>query len=83
MASYVRAREARIVAHPTTGMPFVPDRSKPYRSDDPLVKAYPDLFAADSDLDVEQATNAPGERRTVRRKRTDSTDASAETDAGE
>lgn len=75
---YVRVRLDRIgvVREPGTGAQVTPDPRRPYRSDDPLVVAYPDMFAADTDLaaeeqaaerPVEQATRAPGERRPTRR----------------
>lgn len=81
---YVRVRPERlgIVRHPQTGEQVTPDPRRPYRSDDPLVTAYPEMFAADTDLaaehraaehrvaadrPVERATRAPGERRPTRR----------------
>ena len=48
----------------------------PWNGDDPLVKAHPEHFAdrplrlfgeRGADVDVEQATAAPGEKRTTRR----------------
>lgn len=72
-----RAESAGIVRHPDTGMPTTLDPRTPYRSDDPIVRAYPDHFIADIELarehqaaerPIEQATRAPGEKRTgVRR----------------
>ena len=37
------------VLDPESDMMIVPDATKAYRSDHPLVRAYPWLFAADSD----------------------------------
>lgn len=79
---YVRVRLDRIgaVRHPETEDHVTPDPRRPYRDDDPLVQAYPDMFATDEDLaaehhaaqrpaesPVERATRAPGERRPTRR----------------
>lgn len=58
------------VRHPEHGEFVVPNPAHQYRSDDPLVRAYPWLFVADNAEGggaVEQATRAPGERRTTRR----------------
>lgn len=76
--NYVRVRPERsgVLRHPQTGAMVVPDPRQPYRSDDPLVVAHPGAFCSDTDLaaehqraerPVEQATRAPGERRTTRR----------------
>jgi hypothetical protein len=59
--------EPRMVRDPSSGVFVVPDRTRPYEATDPLVIAYPDMFAADSDTVVEQATRAPGERRNTQR----------------
>lgn len=65
---YVRVTEPAALRHPETGEFVVPDPRKAYRSDDPLVKAFPWAFASDADAaGVEQATRAPGERRQTRR----------------
>lgn len=76
MAKYFRVREdqgACVVSHPLTGQFVAPDRGKRYRSDDPLVQEHGWLFIAEDELGdepaVEQATAAPGERRSVRRPR--------------
>lgn len=64
-AKLVRAKQTVVVRHPDGGM-FVPvDPGTAYKSSDPLVRAYPWLFEADSQREerVEQATAAPGERR--------------------
>lgn len=63
--------QAAAVRHPEVpGMMIVPDPRVPYRDDDPLVVAYPWMFFSDADLDgeVEQATAAPGEKRSTRRR---------------
>lgn len=78
MWHYVRVRPERagIVRNNDTGGMDVLDPRKPYRSDDPLVRQYPDAFAADTDLaaehqaaqaPVERATRRPGEKGTTRR----------------
>lgn len=45
------------------------DPAKMYRTDDPLVKAYPWAFASDDERDsgVEAATTEPGSRRSAKR----------------
>jgi len=63
------------VRHPESGALITPLPADTYRSDDPLVKAYPWLFTSDAeraeqDAPVEQATRAPGEKRQATRKRT-------------
>lgn len=69
---YVRAIEPVAARHPEHGMFVTLDPAVALRSDDPLVLAYPDSFASDADRDselvVEQATAAPGERRALRRR---------------
>lgn len=76
---YVRVRPASqggpcAVRHPEHGEMVVPNPAQPYRDDDALVEAYPWLFVSDADLagdegeQVEQATKAPGEKRTTRRR---------------
>jgi hypothetical protein len=70
---YVRANEVVAVRHPESGALVTPNPSDPYRDDDPLVKEYPWLFASDADREqqdapVEQATRAPGEKRTTARR---------------
>lgn len=65
--SYVRVTEPHAVRHPDTGDYVVPNPTQPYRSDDPLVKAYPWLFEADANRSVEDASAAPGAKRSVRR----------------
>lgn len=68
---YVRANEVVAVRDPESGALITPSPSQPYRDDHPLVLAYPWLFASDEERaegDVEQATRAPGEKRTTRRR---------------
>jgi hypothetical protein len=66
----VRPIGPHAVRHPETGVMVVPSPAEAYRDDDPLVKAYPWLFASDADREasVEQATKAPGEKRQTRRR---------------
>lgn len=52
------------VVHPESGLFVVPDPTKPYRGDDPLVREFPHLFISDED-NVEAATKAPGEKRNL------------------
>jgi len=66
------------VRHPESGVLIVPDRSRPWPADDPLVRAYPWMFIPEGEtrpakpapesVPIEQATRAPGERRTTRRR---------------
>lgn len=58
-----------VVRHPVHGDYVAPDPAAEHAADDPLVMAFPHLFVAD-EVDapvIEQATRAPGERRTTRR----------------
>lgn len=66
----VRPNEPHLVRHPESGVLVVPNPAETYRDDDPIVLAYPWLFASDADGDagVEQATRAPGEKRQTRRR---------------
>jgi hypothetical protein len=78
---YVRVRPAHMggpcaVRHPEHGEYVVPSPSVPYAADDPIVREYPWLFVSDdeitdpthpSEVRVERATRAPGERRHGRR----------------
>jgi len=80
--TYVRVRPpACAVRHPEHNELVVPNPAQPYRSDDPLVIAYPWQFASDeqiasdraaadsvSSVPIEQATARPGEKRNTRRK---------------
>lgn len=77
MASYVRVRPASqggpcAVRHPEYQEFIVPNPAHRYDANDSLVKAYPWLFVSDEAVSgngsvVEQATRAPGERRTTKR----------------
>lgn len=70
---YLRAREPVAVRDPQVeGIMQVLNPSTPYDANDPLVKAYPWAFVSDDELaadhgTVEQATAAPGEKRTTKR----------------
>ncbi len=70
------------VRHPDHGELVVPNPAESYAADDPIVQAYPWLFVSDEQLaafkdgapvtsveipPVEQASRAPGERRTTKR----------------
>ena len=68
------------VTDPSTGMRGTVVKGSHWSADDPVVKAHPEMFSADPrwglaysvepegwDAPVEQATAAPGERRTIRR----------------
>lgn len=76
MRHYVRVRLDRqgIVRDPETGSMVSLDPRRPYWSDEPIVLAYPDMFASDEQLaaehqaPVEQATRAPGEKRKYTRR---------------
>jgi hypothetical protein len=48
------------------GVPVSLHPDQPFDSDDPIVEHYPHLFGADNS-DVEQASAAPGEKRTAKR----------------
>lgn len=68
----VRVIEPHAVRHPETGAYIVPNPALPYADDDPLVLAYPWLFAADDDdaeRGVERAVAHPGYRRPAKRLR--------------
>lgn len=80
MAKYVRARRGvGILQHPDSGALIVPNPDVPVLATDALVKRFPEAFVSDEDLaaeleqaaasarPVEQATAAPGEKRTARR----------------
>jgi hypothetical protein len=59
----VRVRETVSVRHPDLpGQMVALKANDPYDPKDPLVRAYPWAFGSD----VEQATAAPGEKRTTR-----------------
>jgi hypothetical protein len=58
----VHASRTCIVTH--NGVPFVVREDESFDADDPVVRAFPELFPSD----VEQATANPGERRQTRRK---------------
>lgn len=81
MAGRLRANQIVAVRHPEHGMFVTPNPADTYAADDPLVKAHPWLFSTEEELaerdtapkpeavPIEQATRAPGERRTTRRGR--------------
>lgn len=77
----VYAREGAVVAHGGHRVMIRP--GEPWDGDDALVKAHPDLFvdgpasvrttrdpSGVTDVPVERATQAPGEKRNVRKPRT-------------
>jgi hypothetical protein len=77
---YVRARRGvGILLHPETGGLVTPSPDIPVDASDSLVKKFPWAFASDEELaeemeqaaaaarPVEQATAAPGEKRTTRK----------------
>lgn len=68
---YIPGKASRVVRHPAHGGYVAPVVGHEYASDDPLVKAFPHLFATDREIgsDIEQATRAPGEVRKTRRGR--------------
>ena len=64
MSSPVRVRESVAVQHPDLpGQLVVLRENTPFDPKDPLVRAYPWAFGSD----VEQASAAPGEKRSVLR----------------
>lgn len=71
MANIVVAKQTAHISH--AGQRWRIIRGQAWDPSDPLVKAFPDLFAADGRVvhrsvpAVEQATAAPGEKRTTRR----------------
>ncbi|GIH27619.1 hypothetical protein Aph01nite_59290 [Acrocarpospora phusangensis] len=76
MSRTVRVRPASdgghcAVRHPEHGEHVVPNPAHAFSADDPLVREYPWLFVADPEdgPPLEQATQAPGEKRTTRRAR--------------
>ncbi len=72
----LRVRQPAAVRHPETGELVVPTNDRPWRADDPLVKAYPWLFGTDEEIHTEQTAppvesvrvestrQRPGTRRT-------------------
>lgn len=60
----VRAKDRFVLTPAKTGMPTVVYAGQPFSDDDELVREFPWAFEGD---EVERATAAPGERRTVRR----------------
>lgn len=81
---FVRVRPAHMggpcaVRHPEHGEFVVPNPAHPYPANDPLVVEYPWLFVRDGELApaeptptevrIETATRAPGEKRGTRRSR--------------
>lgn len=87
MGKIVRVRPSDLggtcaVLHPETGQHVVPSPALTYDSDDPVVRAYPWLFASDEELAllraaggtetprevrIEDASARPGVKRGVRR----------------
>lgn len=75
MAQYVYAKQNAATTH--RGRTVRTKRGEAWHASDPLVREHPDLFAADpptvrgtpAEGPVEQATAAPGEKRTTRRTR--------------
>lgn len=69
--SVVFARNEGFITHPVSGLRVHLRKDAPYPADDPLVRARPHLFATLAELTrdhpVESASQAPGERRTVKR----------------
>lgn len=78
--SYVRPRGGVAIIHPETGVPFVPTAGVPIEESDPLVQAYRWAFVSDAEaaaeadtavpvteVKVERATKAPGEKRLTKR----------------
>jgi hypothetical protein len=72
---YVFARDTVSVREPGSKYPTTVHVGTVWHADSPMVQAHPDLFSQDPPVvhprgwepPVEQATAAPGERRTVRR----------------
>lgn len=60
----VRATDRFVLTPAATGMPVVVYAGQPFDDGDELVREFPWAFTSD---EVERATAAPGERRTVRR----------------
>ncbi len=58
----VHASRTCIVTH--NGVPLVVREDEAFDADDPVVRAFPDLFSSG----VEQATARPGERRQTRQR---------------
>jgi hypothetical protein len=69
--SVVFAISEGFATHPVSGLRVHLRRDAPWPADDPLVRALPHLFASLAELTkdrpVESASQAPGERRTVKR----------------
>lgn len=77
----VRMDRVSAVLHPESQSHVVPDPRQPYLEDDPLVRAYPWMFATDDEIAeelaagpiesvaIETATARPGERSNARRTR--------------
>lgn len=69
-ADVVYAVDDCVTKHPDTGIIIRLRRFEPWMRNHPLVRARPHLFTDDPALParpVEQASRAPGEKRTVRR----------------
>lgn len=84
MADYVRVRNpgACALLHPTVGVHVTPKAEERFAPDDVLVLAYPWAFGTEAELSaeheaarevesvqIEQATRAPGEKRTARTRK--------------
>ncbi|HEX6968609.1 MAG TPA: hypothetical protein VF174_07355 [Micromonosporaceae bacterium] len=81
MSRTVRPNQVAAVRHPQHGGFVTPSPAQTYAADDPLVRAHPWLFSTEEELargvepalresaPVEQATQAPGEKRATRRTR--------------
>ena len=73
MSRYVFAATSVSVRVPGQTYPVPVRRGEVWFAEDPFVKAYPDLFsehpprARGTEPEVEQASAAPGEKRTTRR----------------
>lgn len=61
----VKTRSPVSASHPVTGQFITLSRGMEFEDDDPIVESHAWAFRED---DVEQATAAPGEKRTTRRR---------------
>lgn len=70
MSDYVRVRPpACALRHPEHGEMVVPNPAQAYRTDDPLVLAFPWQFGTDDEIEAEKDAAAAVESVTIPRKR--------------
>ena len=63
MATTIRAKQSVIVKLAPQGFPRTIVKGRVYSAEDDVVRQFPEYFAAFTEVPIEQATAAPGERR--------------------